>query len=115
MDARDAKKKVGAAVVGTTVVTATGAKGVLGRVRAAIADSAWGALAGKGVLAVAGFVVLAMVGSGRIGGASPRIGIPEAAAAMTMPSASASAGTKAAPVPSSSASASTSASTSTST
>lgn len=77
-------------------------KGTLGRVRARIADSPWSALAGKGVLAAAGFALLALVGSGRLGVSSPHLGIAEAAAAT--PSASASA--SAPPPPSVSASAS---------
>lgn len=104
MEAQAAKKKVGAAAA------AVGSKGALGRLRAVIADSAWGALAGKAVIAIAGFVLLALVGSGRIGEISPRVGIAEAASVSA--SASASAGIKAAPLPSVSASTSTSASTS---
>jgi competence protein ComEA len=106
MEAQAAKKK------DRTSTPKAEPKGALGRVRAAIADSPWGALVGKGALAVGGFVVLALVGSGRIGGASPRIGIAEAAAATA--TASASVSIKAAPSASSSASASTSTSTSTS-
>ena len=81
-------------------------KGALGRMRAAIADSPWGALAGKGLLAATGFVLLALVGSGRLGGAPPRLGIAEAAAATASASASASASIKAPPAPEASASAS---------
>jgi competence protein ComEA len=111
MEAQAAKKKVGAAATVTT--TAVGSKGVVGRVRAVIADSAWGALAGKGVLAIAGFVVLALVGSGKLGEISPRVGVAQAATVSA--SASASVGIKGAPAPESSASASASTSTSTST
>lgn len=109
MEAHAAKKKVGTAAAATT-----GSKGVVGRMRAAIAGSAWGPLVGKGALAIAGFVVLALVGSGRIGGSGARIGIAEAAAATAMASASASAGIVAAPAASSSASASATTSTATS-
>lgn len=105
MEAHAAKKKVG-----TATTTATGSEGVVGRMRAAIAESAWGPLVGKGALAIAGFVVLALVGSGRIGGGGGRIGIAEAAAATASASVSV-----AAPAASSSASATTSASTSTTT
>jgi competence protein ComEA len=101
MEAQAVKKKVG------TAAATTGSKGVVGRMRAAIAESAWGPLVGKGALAVAGFVVLALVGSGRIGGSGGRIGIAEAAAATV--SASASAAIMAAPAASSSASATTTA------
>ena len=72
-------------------------KGALGRVRAVIADSPWGALAGKGLLAAAGFVLLALVGSGRIGGDPSRLGIAEAAAATASAGASASVSIKAPP------------------
>ncbi|MEP7124553.1 MAG: helix-hairpin-helix domain-containing protein [Byssovorax sp.] len=108
MEARAAKKKVGAAAT-------AGSNGVIGRVRAAIAESAWGAMVGKGVLAVVGFVVLALVGSWRIGGSGGRIGIAEASAATVSASASAAVGIKAAPEAGASASASASTSTSTST
>ncbi|MEO5725772.1 MAG: helix-hairpin-helix domain-containing protein [Byssovorax sp.] len=101
MEARAAKKK------DRTPTPKAESRGALGRMRAAIADSPWGALAGKGVLAAAGFVLLALVGSGRLGGAAPRLGIAEAAAAT--PSASASASIKAPPSPDASASASASA------
>lgn len=83
----------------TAAATTTEAKGPLGRLRAAIAESPWGALAGKGALAAGGFVLLALVGSGRIGGSAPRIGIAEAAAA----TASASVVSTAAPMASASA------------
>lgn len=106
MEAHAAKKKIG-----TATAAATGSKGVVGRMRAAIAESAWGPLVGKGALAIAGFVVLALVGSGRIGGSGARIGIAEAAAATV--SASASAAIVAAPAASASASATTSTSTTT--
>jgi competence protein ComEA len=99
MEAQAAKKRDRAATPKTEP------KGALGRVRAAIADSPWGALLGKGALAVVGFLVLALVGSGRIGGSPPRIGIAEAAAATVSASASA-ASREAAPLASSSASAS---------
>ncbi len=101
MEARAARKK------DQTLTPKAEPRGALGRMRAAIADSPWGALAGKGVLAAAGFVLLAMVGSGRLGGAPPRLGIAEAAAAT--PSASASASIKAPPSPEAPASASASA------
>ncbi len=97
MEARAARKK------DRTLTPTAEPKGALGRMRAAIADSPWGALAGKGVLAAAGFVLLALVGSGRLGGAPSRLGIAEAAAAT--PSASASASIKAPPSPEASASA----------
>jgi competence protein ComEA len=68
------------------------------RARAAVGDSAWGALAGKGLLYFAGFALLAAVGSGRLrclalsspsrvpvaeAGAAPlgSIGLPPASAA----------------------------------
>jgi competence protein ComEA len=108
MEAQAAKKKVGAAAI-VGAGAGAGSKGALGRLRAVITDSAWGALAGKAVIAIAGFVVLALVGSGRVGEISPRVGVAEAA------SASAGVGMKAAPPGSSSASASTTTSTSTST
>ena len=101
MEARAARKK------DQTLTPKAEPRGALGRMRAAIADSPWGALAGKGVLAAAGFVLLAMVGSGRLGGAPPRLGIAVAAAAT--PSASASASIKAPPSPEAPASASASA------
>ena len=41
-------------------------RGLLARVRAAVSDSAWGSLAGKGLVYGAGFALLAVVGSGRI-------------------------------------------------
>lgn len=65
-----------------------------------MADSAWGSLAGKGLLTVVGFALLALVGSGRLRWPSPHdhrpvaVGIAEAAAApapSAIPSASASA------------------------
>ena len=101
MEAQAAKKK------DRTPAPKAEPQGALGRLRAAIADSPWGALAGKGALAAGGFVLLALVGSGRVGGTSPRLGIAEAAAATA--SASASASIQAPPSPSASASASASA------
>ena len=100
MEAQAAKKK------DRTPTPKAEPKGALGRLRAAIADSPWGALAGKGALAAGGFVLLALVGSGRIGGTSPRLGIAEAAAATASASASASVSIKAPPAPEASASAS---------
>jgi competence protein ComEA len=108
MEAQAAKKKVGAAAI-VGAGAGAGAKGALGRLRAVITDSAWGALAGKAVIAIAGFVVLALVGSGRVGEISPRVGVAEAA------SASAGVGMKAPPLGSSSASASATTFTTTST
>jgi competence protein ComEA len=108
MEAQAAKKKVGAAAI-VGAGAGAGSKGALGRLRAVITDSAWGALAGKAVIAIAGFVVLALVGSGRVGEISPRVGVAEAA------SASAGVAMKAAPPGSSSASASATTTTSTST
>jgi competence protein ComEA len=107
MEAQATKKKAGAT---------TASKGLVGRARAVIADSAWGALAGKGVLAVAGFVVLALVGSGKLGEISPRVGVAQAAtvSASASPSAGASAAIKAGPAPESSASVSVSVSSSSS-
>ena len=81
----------------------SGSKGVLGRVTSAIAESSWGPLAGKGALALVGFVALALVGSGRIGGSVRALGIAEAAAATATPSGSAT--VKAPPGPRASASA----------
>ena len=98
MEAQAAKKK------DRTSTPQAEPKGGLGRLRAAITDSPWGALAGKGALAAAGFVLLALVGSGRLGGAPPRLGIAEAAAATATVSASAS--VKGPPSPDASASAS---------
>ncbi len=105
MEAQATKKKAFA-------TTTAASKGLVGRARAVIADSAWGALAGKGVLAVAGFVLLALVGSGKLGEISPRVGVAQAAtvSASASPSASASAGIKAGPAPESSASVSSSSS-----
>lgn len=56
------------------------------RIRAAIGDSAWGSLAGKGALYVAGFVLLAAVGSGRIRCLSGPAHEKEATAAVAPPS-----------------------------
>jgi competence protein ComEA len=105
MEAQAAKKK------DRTPTPKAEPKGALGRLRAVIADSPWGALAGKGALAAGGFVLLALVGSGRLGGTSSRLGIAEAAAATASATASASASVsiKAPPSPEASASASASA------
>src|SRR5262245_38619628 len=43
-----------------------GVRRLWARVRAAIVASAWGSLAGKATLYLAGFVLLAVVGAGRI-------------------------------------------------
>jgi competence protein ComEA len=66
------------------------AKSLWARVRAAVADSAWGSLVGKGLVYIAGFALLAMVGSGRVHClAGPRPGPGAAVAAAPSPSASA--------------------------
>lgn len=70
--------------------------GILARLRAALAESAWGALAGKGAIYAAGFALLAAVGSGKLGcmgaaGAKSAL-VPPAMAAVA-PSAGASAST----------------------
>lgn len=72
--------------------------GLLARLRAALAESAWGSLAGKGAIYAAGFALLAAVGSGKLGcmgaaGAKSAL-VPPAMAAVA-PSADASASTSA--------------------
>jgi competence protein ComEA len=68
--------------------------GALARVQAAVSGSRWAGLAGRAAAYLAAFVLLALVGSGRLSGwmsppARLAVGIPAAEAATAMPSASA--------------------------
>jgi competence protein ComEA len=86
-----------------------GEEGWIARARRALADSAWSSLAGKGLLYVVGFALLALVGSGKLRWPSPEargplaVGIAEAAAA-PLPSGVSSAAASASPSASASAS-----------
>jgi competence protein ComEA len=99
MEAQIAEEKVEPAAGVGGEGEGEGGQRLWARVRAAVADSAWGSLVGKGVLYAAGFVLLAAVGSGRIRCLSAPDRAPGTEASAAPPSASALSGLSAVNAP----------------